>query len=794
MSPLGSTHSPVVPIATPFDLTDYPELSGINSLTGTGLVARISTGVYATRTLTGTTNQVTVTDGNGVAGNPTISLPQNIHTAATPQFAGIGLGTAYSSGRIQLVSGTTSADGIFWGTDTNLYRSAANTLKTDDSLVVSSGLSVRTLTTGSIPYIGAGGAIGDNNANLFWNNGGTALLIRSNTIGTNGALQVNGTVGVGSSGTNYIRPITNADAVSLILLATQVVVGNVNSDAYSYSGGGRLAVVTNTDSHTLLDVGRNTSTNARFKVVNTTSGQAYTTFENSTTTAFRSFTLTGETIFGASSLATGEGRIHVAPHTTKAGGLYFGAANTNLYSSASGALKTDGVLTIAGTTDSSSSTTGALIVSGGVGAAKDSFFNSIRVGRGASSIAQNIAIGESSPLGAITTGDRNIAIGSGALAAVTTNHTNTAIGYVAGNAYTGLGSTFIGAYAGYGRVSGDYNIVLGGGVGGAATGAGNVMLGRGTAGALTSGAYNTAVGHAAGGAITSGGSNVCIGESAGYLLSQGGQNVIIGAGSATGWYSAAPSLTTGSQNIFIGSGSGQSNVSGNYNVSIGNIAGFLSTTSNNIFIGNMAGRYATTQTSELFIDNQNRTNRAGDIAGAIIYGVMNTTPASQTLALNAQVSLGSPEQVRVTNTASATRYITLTGSNGGNPTISVSAGSLAITPAIVAASTISALAITGNSFIPNAATVPTNGMYLEAANNPAFAANSTKIFEYDSTGIQIAGALTTLGGATFHTTSTALTNGAGAGAGTLTNAPAAGDPSKWIGINDNGTTRYIPAW
>tara|TARA_R110000868_G_scaffold149339_2_gene371774 strand:- start:635 stop:1465 length:831 start_codon:yes stop_codon:yes gene_type:complete len=54
--------------------------------------------------------------------------------------------------------------------------------------------------------------------------------------------------------------------------------------------------------------------------------------------------------------------------------------------------------------------------------------------------------------------------------------------------------------------------------------------------------------------------------------------------------------------------------------------------------------------------------------------------------------------------------------------------------------------------------------------------------------------LTTLGGATFHTTSSALTDGAGAGAGTLLNAPAAGNPTKWIGINDNGTTRYIPAW
>lgn len=38
------------------------------------------------------------------------------------------------------------------------------------------------------------------------------------------------------------------------------------------------------------------------------------------------------------------------------------------------------------------------------------------------------------------------------------------------------------------------------------------------------------------------------------------------------------------------------------------------------------------------------------------------------------------------------------------------------------------------------------------------------------------------------------TNHAAAAAGTLGNAPVAGNPTKWIAINDNGTTRYIPAW
>jgi len=49
--------------------------------------------------------------------------------------------------------------------------------------------------------------------------------------------------------------------------------------------------------------------------------------------------------------------------------------------------------------------------------------------------------------------------------------------------------------------------------------------------------------------------------------------------------------------------------------------------------------------------------------------------------------------------------------------------------------------------------------------------------------------------ATFmHRTKTSWTNGAAAGAGTITNAPSAGNPTKWIPVDDNGTTRYIPAW
>lgn len=48
----------------------------------------------------------------------------------------LGTTTDSSNGRLQLVTHTTSAGGIGFGTDTNLYRSAADQLMTDDSLTI----------------------------------------------------------------------------------------------------------------------------------------------------------------------------------------------------------------------------------------------------------------------------------------------------------------------------------------------------------------------------------------------------------------------------------------------------------------------------------------------------------------------------------------------------------------------------------------------------------------------------------------------------------------------------------
>lgn len=52
----------------------------------------------------------------------------------------------------------------------------------------------------------------------------------------------------------------------------------------------------------------------------------------------------------------------------------------------------------------------------------------------------------------------------------------------------------------------------------------------------------------------------------------------------------------------------------------------------------------------------------------------------------------------------------------------------------------------------------------------------------------------TTGSTTLLTTNVAQSNAAAAATATLTNAPVAGNPTKWMSINDNGTVRRFPTW
>lgn len=64
------------------------ELAGVSALSVIGLAARTAAGTYASRTIIGAAAGVSVTNGNGVSGNPTISLANDL--AAVEALTGTG--------------------------------------------------------------------------------------------------------------------------------------------------------------------------------------------------------------------------------------------------------------------------------------------------------------------------------------------------------------------------------------------------------------------------------------------------------------------------------------------------------------------------------------------------------------------------------------------------------------------------------------------------------------------------------------------------------------------------------
>ena len=157
------------------------------------------------------------------------------------------------------------------------------------------------------------------------------------------------------------------------------------------------------------------------------------------------------------------------------------------------------------------------------------------------------------------------------------------------------------------------------------------------------------------------------------------------------------------------------------------------TGANSLAIGGVSGSYRLQRDSATFQFLNAADNIMLEVSAASI-------STGSTTALSLATSGGT--QVQVANTASANRYITLTGSNGGNPTIGTSAGSLAVSTSLAVTSSGGYLSFTGTSggkYIGQADAIVTGAastdLGISAGNNLVIATGgTTERMRIDSSG------------------------------------------------------------
>lgn len=191
------------------------DLTAIAALATTGIISRTGAGAAAVRTITGTANEITLTDGNGVAGNPTISLPATIDLGGKSSFE-----IPNSAAPTVDVFGELAGDNDYWAAG----RGAPVFFDGTSSVGLIGVLTSDAPSNGQVPVWNTGGFItwenqgvgsGESNVN------GESAVTNSTRMGL-----VNGKSGV----TNLLRSIEAGSGITLANQGTNIVI--------SASGGG----------------------------------------------------------------------------------------------------------------------------------------------------------------------------------------------------------------------------------------------------------------------------------------------------------------------------------------------------------------------------------------------------------------------------------------------------------------------------------------------------------------------------------------------------------------------------
>jgi hypothetical protein len=360
----------------------------------------------------------------------------------------------------------------------------------------------------------------------------------------------------------------------------------------------------------------------------------------------------------------------------------------------------------------------------------------------ATSPLSNTVVGHGAMENATGTPASNVAIGLNSMGTTTATPVNCVAvgsGTLNGGAALGNGNTAIGAVAGSTMTSGFNNTLVGSGAGGALTiesaitALGTSALGAGTPGFGSGG--DVYVGYLCGFSVSSsGGGNLGVGSSALGSLAGGAGNVALGS-------SALAGMLGGSNNMGIGQNSLTSATSGSSNVAVGqNTLTQVTTQSSNLAIGQNAGQHITSADNTCIGTSAGVDLTLGQI-NCIISGQQGinlgiTTGSGNTVIGNGLTGLTNPSGVLILASGA-------TSGVGGSATIRADFGYG-----------------TANAWTMNASAgvITTNANFMLRNN-------------------------------------VGLSNGAAGTTPTLgTNGPTQTTPTKWLPYDDNGVTRYIPAY
>jgi hypothetical protein len=264
----GNAGNPTIAVAT--------QLQTLNSMSTTGLISRASSSSITPRTITGTTGRVSVTNGDGVSGNPTIDLAASGVSAGTVDVATLTIDTY---GRVTSRTGilTTAGDLVIKNASGTTVRLPIGT--EGQHLAVASGVPAwvsgvnnPTTATGDILYRNSGGTfsrlgIGTTGQNLTVSGGVPAWAAGVNdpTDGHNQLIyKYNGTFVKVFAPSSYGQVLTYSSTNGISWQAPASGGGGGGAEAYDF--GGTPYTTTTASGDQAIAIGANTQAAGQYAV------------------------------------------------------------------------------------------------------------------------------------------------------------------------------------------------------------------------------------------------------------------------------------------------------------------------------------------------------------------------------------------------------------------------------------------------------------------------------------------------------------------------------------------------